>query len=122
MVHVSNEDREVVKRMAELLRQGLTLTELACPVCASPIFRMKNGDLWCEKCRKKVIVVRDEEEIAKIRGAMALENLENILLSKIEDIQRRMQDETDVEKLQKLSTALSELLDSLEKIRKAKKS
>lgn len=121
MVHVSNEDREVVKRMAELLRQGLTLTELACPVCASPIFRMKNGDLWCEKCRKKVIVVRDEEEIAKIRGAMALENLENILLSKIEDIQRRMQDETDVEKLQKLSTALSELLDSLEKIRKAKK-
>ncbi|MEM1766730.1 MAG: Sjogren's syndrome/scleroderma autoantigen 1 family protein [Candidatus Bathyarchaeia archaeon] len=121
MAHVETEDREAVKRMAELLRQGFTLTELACPVCASPIFRMKNGDLWCEKCRKKVIVVRDEEELAKIRGAMALENLENILLSKIEDIQRRMQDETDVEKLQKLSTALSELLDSLEKIRKAKR-
>lgn len=121
MVHVGDEDKEAVKRMAELLRHGLTLTELACPVCASPIFRMKNGDLWCEKCRKKVIVVKDEEELAKIRGAMALENLENILLSKIEEIQKKIRDETDVEKLQKLSIALSELLDSLEKIRKAKR-
>lgn len=114
-------DKETVRRMAELLRQGSTLTELACPVCASPIFRMRSGELWCEKCRKKVIIVREEREVEKIKGAMALENLENTLIAKIEELQKKMQAETDVDKLQKISTAISELLESLERIRRSKK-
>jgi Uncharacterized Zn-finger containing protein len=114
-------DEECIKRMADLLRQGSTLTDLACPVCASPIFKLKSGDLWCVKCDKKVIVVREEREVAKITGALSLENLEVTLLAKIQEIQEKMVNETDAEELQKLGAALSGLLENLEKVRRAKR-
>jgi len=116
-----NSEEQAIKRMADLLRQGLTLTELACPACASPLFRRKNGELWCAKCEKKVIVVKEGEDITKITSAMALENLEATLLTKIQEIQNKMQQENSVEELQKLGTTLSGLLESLEKIRKTKR-
>ncbi|MEM0095457.1 MAG: Sjogren's syndrome/scleroderma autoantigen 1 family protein [Candidatus Bathyarchaeia archaeon] len=114
-------DEQYIKRMADLLRQGSTMTELACPVCASPIFKLKNGDLWCAKCEKKVIVVREDAELAKITSALSLETLEATLLAKIQEIQEKMQRETNVEELQKLGSTLSGLLENLERIRKAKK-
>ena len=109
-----------IKRMSDLLRAGATLTELACPACASPLFRLNSGDLWCAKCEKKVIVVR-EGEAAKITGSVVLNNLEATLLEKIQDIQKKMQQEENVEELQKLGTTLSGLLENLEKLRKAKR-
>ena len=112
---------EDIKRMVDLLRQGATLTDLACPACASPLFRFKNGNLWCAKCEKRVIVVKEGEEAAKLASSMALENVETMLLAKIQDVQKRMQYEENVEELQKLSTALSGLLEALEKTRKAKR-
>jgi UPF0148 protein len=114
-----NEDQDV-KRMADLLRQGSTLTELACPACASPLFRLKNGDLWCAKCEKKVIVVKEGEE-AKLASSMTLDTLEATLLTKVQEIQNKMQHEQNAEEIQKLSTTLSGLLENLEKTRKAKK-
>lgn len=117
----TNTEEQHIKRMADLLRQGSTLTELACPACASPLFRLKSGDLWCAKCEKKVIIVKEGEELAKITSVRALENLEATLLSKIEDIQNKMQHEEDIEKLEKTGKTLSELLENLEKIRKMKK-
>jgi len=91
-------DEKYIKRMADMLRQGSALTDLSCPVCASPLLRLKDGTLWCAKDEKKVIVVKEGEEQAKVTSAMAMEEL------------------------QKLSTALSDLLDNLEKIKKMKKS
>ena len=114
-------EEQTIKRMADLLRQGLTLTELACPACASPLFRLKSGELWCAKCEKKVIVVKDEAEMARITSAAALETLENTLLAKIQEVQSKMQHETNMEELQKLGATLSGLLESLEKIRKTKR-
>jgi UPF0148 protein len=116
-----NGEEQTIKRMADLLRQGLTLTDLACPACASPLFRLKSGELWCAKCEKKVIVVKDEAEMAKITSAATLENLENTLLAKIQEVQSKMQQETNMEELQKLGATLSGLLESLEKIRKTKR-
>jgi len=106
--------------MADLLRQGATLTDLSCPVCASPLFRLKDGTLWCGKCEKKVIVVKEGEEPEKTSG-MAYDKLEATLLAKVQEIQNKIQQTENVEELQKLSTALSELLSNLEKVKKMKK-
>ncbi|MBS7646803.1 MAG: Sjogren's syndrome/scleroderma autoantigen 1 family protein [Candidatus Bathyarchaeia archaeon] len=114
-------DEQHIKRMADLLRQGATLTELACPACASPIFKLKNGRLWCAKCEKRVIVVREDAELAKITSTLSLETLEATLLAKIQEIQEKMLHETNVEELQKLGSALSGLLENLERVRKARK-
>ncbi|MEM4701181.1 MAG: Sjogren's syndrome/scleroderma autoantigen 1 family protein, partial [Candidatus Bathyarchaeia archaeon] len=80
---------QYIKRMADLLRQGQTLTELACPVCASPLFRLKSGELWCARCEKKVIVVKEETELTKVTSALSLETLEATLLAKIQEIQEK---------------------------------
>jgi UPF0148 protein len=111
---------EDVKRMADLLRQGAALTNLSCPACASPLFRLTDGSLLCVKCEKKVIVVKNAEEEAKISSVIALHMLETTLMEKVRGIQDKMQRTEDVEELQKLSSALSELLANLEKIRKMK--
>jgi len=106
--------------MADLLLQGATLTDLACPACASPLFRLKDGTLWCAKDEKKVIIVKEGEETDKT-GTSAYEKLEETLLSKVQELQGKIQNTENIEELQKLSTALSELLSNLEKIRKMKK-
>ena len=109
-----------IKRMADLLRQGATLTDLSCPACASPLFKLKDGILWCGKCEKKVIVVKEGEEPPKASNT-TYGKLEATLLTKVQDIQDKIQNTEDVEELQKLSTALSEILTNLEKIQKMKK-
>ena len=113
-------NEESVKAMADLLRRGATLTNLACPACASPLFRLKNGDLWCARCEKKVIVVKEGEEPLQATSPLILSELETTLLTKIQQIQRQIQEETDVEKLQKLNNVLSSLLGNLEKLSKTK--
>jgi UPF0148 protein len=118
-VQEKTEDKPI-KRMADLLRQGATLTDLSCPVCASPLFRLKDGTLWCAKCEKKVIVVKEGEEPEKT-SSMAYDKLEATLLAKVQEIQNKIQQTENVEELQKLSTALSELLSNLEKVKKMKK-
>ena len=114
-----NEDKPI-KRMADLLRQGATLTDLSCPACASPLFRLKDGTLWCAKDERKVIVVKEGEEPEKASSA-AYNKLEATLLAKVKDIQNKIQNTENVEELQNLSTTLSELLGNLEKIQKMKK-
>ena len=109
-----------IKRMAELLRQGATLTDLSCPVCASPLFRLKDGTLWCANDQKKVVVVKQGEEVENASGAV-YHKLEATLLAKVQDIQNKIQHTDDVEELHKLSTALTELLSNLEKVQKMKK-
>jgi UPF0148 protein len=111
-----------IKRMADLLLQGATLTNLACPACGSPLFKLKDGTLWCVKDEKKVIVVKEGEEPPKPTGNTAMESLEATLLTKVQDIQTKIQQTDNMDELGKLSAALSELLDNLDKIRKMKKS
>ena len=115
------DEEKHIKRMADLLRQGSTLTDLACPACATPLFKLKNETLWCAKCEKKVIVVKEGEEPTKITSSMALETLETTLLAKVQEMQKKIQHTENLEELQKLGTVLSELLENLEKVRKAKK-
>jgi UPF0148 protein len=110
-----------IKKMADLLRQGSTLTDLACPACASPLFKLKNGDLWCAKCEKKVIVVKEGEEPSKTTSSIVLDTLETTLLQKIQEIQNKIQHAESAEELQKLGSTLSELLENLEKTRKIKR-
>jgi UPF0148 protein len=120
-MHQKNEDTSI-KRMAELLRRGATLTDLSCPACSSPLFRLQEGTLWCAKDEKKVIVIKEGEEPPKptveLLPNKCYEKLEATLLAKVQDIQSKIEQTQDIDELQKLTLALSELLNSLEKIKK----
>jgi UPF0148 protein len=125
------QDKESIKRMAELLRQGATLTDLSCPNCNSPLFRLRDSTLWCAKDEKKVVIVKEGEEAPRTQMAQtpaqapkasnaAYDKLEATLMKKIEDIQTRIEKTEDIDELQKLTVALSELLNSVDKIKKMK--
>ena len=104
--------------MADLLRSGATLTSLSCPACASPLFRLKNGDLWCGQCEKKVVVVKEGEQVEETRNLAALGTVESTLLAKIQEINARIEGANDADELQRLSAVMSGLLENLEKVRK----
>jgi len=107
--------------MADLLRQGATLTDLSCPVCSSPLFRLQDGTLWCAKDEKKVVVVKEGEEPTQPSLNAAYDKLESSLILKIQDLQLKIEKTEDAEELQKLSIALSQLLDNLDKVKRMKK-
>ena len=111
-----------IKRMADLLRQGATLTDLACPACSSPLFRLKDGTLWCGVDEKKVIVIKEGEEPSKPTANTAMDKLETTLMSKVENLQAKIEQTNNVEEIGRLTATLSELLNSLEKVKRVKKS
>jgi uncharacterized Zn finger protein (UPF0148 family) len=118
---MAKEDSKNIKIMADLLRQGTTLTEHACPACSSPLFKLRSKDLWCAKCQKRVIILREGEPEPETFKPPVFSSLETTLMKKIKEIEKQLVQETDAKQLKTLSTTLSVLLESLEKTRKIKK-
>jgi UPF0148 protein len=116
-----SDDSESIKIMADLLRQGATLTEYACPSCSSPLFKLRTKELWCAKCQKQVIIVKHGEPEPQPPKPSAFSSLEATLLTKIQQLEEQLVQETDPKKLETLGTTLSALLENLERIRNMKK-
>ncbi|MBN1784152.1 MAG: hypothetical protein JW815_00230 [Candidatus Bathyarchaeota archaeon] len=112
---------KTIKEMADLLKQGATLTEHSCPSCSSPLFKLKSGDFWCVSCQKQVIIIKEGEKEPEINQAPRFSSLESTLLEKIQAIEKQLAEETDTKKLQSLGVTLSTLLESLERTRKMNK-
>jgi UPF0148 protein len=104
--------------MAELLKTGATMTDLSCPVCSSPLFRLKNGDLWCAQDQKKVVVVKEDEQVSETQAQTSLSSVESVLMAKIQEINNRIQNEEDLDEIQRLNSVLAGLLDNLEKVKR----
>ena len=117
---MSTKSRDL-EAMVNLLRQGATLTEHSCPACASPIFKLKSGELWCAKCQKRVIVVREGETPEEATKPIVLSGLESTVLAKIQEVEAKIKTEKNPTQLEKLSATLTTLLENLEKIRKMKR-
>jgi UPF0148 protein len=115
-------DNTLVKRGANLLLQGATLTDLSCPVCSSPLFRLKDETLWCAKDEKKVVIIKEGEEVPKQAAtpSTAYDKLEATLMVKVQYIQGKIEKTEDMDEFQKLTLALDQLLNSLENIKKMK--
>jgi len=111
-----------LRSMAELLRSGAKLTDLSCPACSSPLFRMGSGDLWCAQCQKKVVVVKEGEQIEDVKSFPALGTVESVLVEKIQQTSERIRGEIDIRELRRLNVVLASLLDNLEKVRKTGRS
>lgn len=104
------------------MRRGATLTDLSCPECSSPLFRLHDGTIWCVKDEKKVVVIKEGQEPPKQAAvaSSAYDKLEATLMVKVQELQSKIEKTQDIDELQKLTLALSEVLNSLEKIKKMK--
>jgi len=104
--------------MAELLKSGATMLSESCPECTSPLFKV-GSEIICAKCNKPVVIIKATEE-GKVVGSRVLEDLEQTILSKINEINNAMGSESNAEKLALYGKALSTWLDALDKVRKLK--
>ena len=109
-----------MKEMAELLRSGARMLSTSCPECASPLFQLKSGEIWCANCQRRVIIVQEGEE-SKVETGLRLESVEKTLVGKIASMSAVLEKEDDPEKLKEAAEALDALMASLERLRRIRK-
>ena len=117
--------------MADLLRMGYTMLNIACPVCNNPIFQNKSGDKFCPSCDRKVVVVNDKTDQSYQNNKSSLKNnlsiktnlresvytsLEDVVSKKIQWIIEKLYVETDIEIVGSYIDLISNLLNLLNKI------
>lgn len=105
----------VVKRIAELVRAGATLTSYTCPACGTVLVRLKTGEYYCANCEKPVVVVKTEEEAQRAAEAYRLRDVREAVFNKILALGREVE-ELDGDELINRLRALSMLLDIYEKL------
>ncbi|MHA1321907.1 MAG: Sjogren's syndrome/scleroderma autoantigen 1 family protein [Candidatus Helarchaeota archaeon] len=117
----NDQDRKNLSKMAALLRDGNTLLSESCPQCNSPLFKLKNGEIYCASCEKKVIIVKDEAEIDEIFQNNVLDSLTKILMVKLLLIQKQIDEETKIDELEKFSPILLSYLEALKILKDLKR-
>jgi len=101
-----------MKEMGELLRRGARMMSKACPVCGTPLFRLKNGEIVCPSCKRPVKIVKGDEAP---EATAQMGNLEASLRRKVAEVQALMEDEKDAAKIREYTETLVALLGALEK-------
>jgi len=109
-----------MKQMAEFLKSGATMLSYSCPECASPLFRLKTGDIWCPKCNRRVVIVPEGEESSVEAGAQ-LASLERAIVDKLASMSGSLAEESDIENLKAVADVMDALLASLGRLRKIRK-
>jgi len=79
---VSSDRRLVVRRIADLLRAGAALLPEHCPICKSPLLRLRSGEVVCP-VHGRVFIVRDEAEYARAELQGVLEELERGIVRRL---------------------------------------
>jgi UPF0148 protein len=108
-----------VKKMAELLKSGATMLPETCPECGTPLFR-RGSETFCPKCNKPVVIIRSAAQETRLKSERILDDSEQTLLAKIQEVNLVMKIEKDPEKLLKYGNALASWVDAIEKLRRLK--
>ena len=103
--------------MADLLRSGHTMLNIACPICINPIFKNKNGEKYCPVCNKKVIIVENEatletkelykESIANNDNRTIWISVKEEILKKVAWLIENLREETQIEQIEHYINLLS---------------
>lgn len=120
--------------MADLLRSGNTMLNMACPVCNNPVFRNKGGVLFCPVCNKKILVVKnipdqnsrrvlkeniisneEQEEKKYSQYNKTLDMLKNVLFEKISWITQELKSVTQIHLIEIYSKILLNFFQILSK-------
>jgi UPF0148 protein len=110
---------EEIRRMADLLRSGAVMLQLACPICATPLF--KHGkDTFCAKCNRPVMILKSAEEEVSLAGQQILDRLEQSILEKIAEFNVAVKKERDLAPIREYGEAITSYLSVLEQIRRLK--
>ncbi|MEM2621408.1 hypothetical protein DSO06_03355 [Candidatus Nezhaarchaeota archaeon WYZ-LMO8] len=119
-IFVSREKDEAIrmKRMVDLLRSGATMLADVCPICNSPLFKLKSGEIFCPGCEKRVIFVKEGEDITKITQIQAISELTSTASQKIMELTNMAKFESDLDRLYEIGRCVLTWLEIFERVRK----
>lgn len=119
--------------MADLLRSGNTMLNMACPVCNNPIFRNRDGNTFCPTCNRNVKVVSGSSPQDKLiksepqykelekeqnynKKIELLNSLEEVLFEKVEIITNKLKNENHLQLIESYTKILINCFEILNKI------
>lgn len=113
--------KDSVSRMVDMLRGGAVMLAESCPVCHTPLFKLKTGEIYCAACEKKVLIVKEGEEgDFKALQISTVESLDRTVFAKLAELNEVAKHEGDVDRLYELARCLTAWLEVLDKVRRLK--
>ncbi|MFQ6053953.1 MAG: Sjogren's syndrome/scleroderma autoantigen 1 family protein [Candidatus Bathyarchaeia archaeon] len=112
---------EGMREMAELLRSGAKMLGYNCPECSSPLFQLKSGEVWCARCRRRVVIVAEDEDESTATRELLWESLERTLVDKLSTVNSLLSAEAEPAKMREFAEVISVLLSSLDRLRRIRK-
>ena len=113
-----NEDAARMKRMVDLLRSGATMLPDVCPICHSPLFKLRSGQVYCPGCDKRVLFVKEGEDISKITQIQVISELSATVNQKLMELTNMAKYESDADRLYELGRCLLTWLEIFERVKK----
>ena len=90
-----------------------------CPQCGTPLFR-RGTETFCARCNRPVVIIRNAEDQNRLVTGQILDNTEQNLLAKIQQINMLLKTESDPEKLLAYGNALNTWLEAIDRLRRLK--
>ncbi|MFX1315140.1 MAG: Sjogren's syndrome/scleroderma autoantigen 1 family protein [Promethearchaeota archaeon] len=105
--------------MADLLRSGHKMLNMACPICNNPIFKKRSGETFCPTCNRKVLIVKNKshQKNAKIESRIQKNNnedtkvfkeknevllfLKEVIIEKIDYFSKKLKSETQIDLIER---------------------
>jgi len=111
-------DEAKLKRMVDLLRSGATMLPDVCPICNSPLFKLKSGQIYCPGCDKRVLIVKEGEELSRVTQIQVIAELSSTINQKLMELNEMVKYENDADRLYELGRCLLTWLEIFERVKK----
>ncbi|MEL9997737.1 MAG: Sjogren's syndrome/scleroderma autoantigen 1 family protein [Sulfolobales archaeon] len=108
-----------IKRMSELLKSGATMLSEACPICSTPLFKLRSGEVICP-IHGRVQIVRSDEELLSVTTINTLDELEKFTVNTINRLRKELEEGNSDIKDERDIKLLNTWLEVLERIRRLK--
>ncbi len=108
-----------IKKMSELLKSGATMLSEACPICSTPLFKLRSGEVICP-VHGKVQIVKSDEELLSITTISVLDELEKFTISTVNRLRKELEMRDSDIKNEEDIKLLNTWLEVLERIRRLK--
>ena len=85
-----------VKRAAELLKEGAVMLPETCPICGSPLYKLRDGRIVCP-IHGEIMKIKSKKQETEVKVDSALDDLINAMIIKVRDFTQRVPGATKVE-------------------------
>lgn len=121
----TKKEEDGIKAIADALKTGGTLLNIACPICNYPLIK-EEEKIYCKICNQEVYIYRDESELPKeykqalkqkAKVSSEETEVEKTIKGKIEDLRKKLEKAVDPDEIGKLSEAIDKLNQTLKRMK-----